>query len=141
MDIIITTQNVINDIGSKFLLELQPTDPIPPKGTLVQCLNEANARLSAIMGRYAEPSFQDSADDSLAIGDNIVYKLLLSTRKASGKIQPLTDLIHSYLVNSVLTKSYSTMGQADLAAKHEAQTVSDAEVIGQLLHSKLPPVL
>ena len=44
MDIIITTQNVINDIGSKFLMELQPTDPIPPKGTLIQCLNEANAK-------------------------------------------------------------------------------------------------
>lgn len=141
MDIIITTQNVINDIGSRFLMELQPTDPIPPKGTLIQNLNEANARLHAIMGRYVEPSFQESADDSLAIGDNIVYKLLLSTRKASGKIQPLTDLIHSYLVNSALAKSYSTIGQADLAAKHEAQTVSDAEVIGQLLHSKLPPIL
>ena len=48
MDIIITTQNVINDIGSKFLMELQPTDPIPPKGTLIQCLNEANARLCAV---------------------------------------------------------------------------------------------
>ena len=93
MDIIINTQNVINDIGSKFLQELQSADSIPPKGTLVQSLNEANARLTAIMGRYAEPSFQEYADDSLAVGDNIVYKLLLSAGKASGKIQPLTDLI------------------------------------------------
>lgn len=141
MDIIINTQNVINDIGGKFLMELQSADPIPPKGTLIQCFNEAHARLTAILGRFIEPSYIEMADDSLAIGDNVVYKMNLSSRRAANKLQPLTDLFHSYMVNSVLAKSYSTMGQADLAAKHEAQTVSDAQVISQLLNSKIPPVI
>lgn len=141
MDIIVNTQNVINDIGSKFLQELQSVDPIPPKGTLHQSLNEANGRLVTILGRYLEADFRESADDSLAVGDSLTYRLVLSPRKASGKAQPFADLIHSYLVNSVLTKSYTSMGQAELAAKHENQTVSDAQVISQLLRTKLPPAV
>ncbi len=141
MEIIISTQNVINDIGSKFLQELQSVDPIPPKGTLIQSLNEANGRLATILGRYLEADFRDSADDSLAAGETLTYRLILSPRKAAGKAQPFADLIHSYLVNSVLTKCYTTMGQSELAAKHENQTVSDAQVISQLLHTKQPPVV
>lgn len=141
MDITISTQNVFDDIGSKFLQELQSVDPIPPKGTLLQSLNEANGRLVTILCRYLEADFRESADDSLTAGDNLTYRLVLSPRKAAGKTQPLADLIHSYLVNSVLTKSYTTMGQAELAAKHENQTVSDAQVISQLLHTKLPPAV
>lgn len=130
---------MIDDIGSKFLQELGSTDPIPPRGTLVQNLNESNGRLKSILGRFLKAELAEYADDSLAMGDNFIYTLLISSRKAANKAQPLADIIHSYLVNSVLTKSYSTMGQAELAAKHEAQTVSDAQVINKLLHTKLPP--
>lgn len=141
MEILINTQNVINDIGSKFLMELQSADPIPPKGTLIQSLNEANARLTAIIGRYLEVGYNESADDRLAIAEDIEYRFLLSPRRAANKIQPMTDLIHSYLVNSAMAKVYSTMGQSELATKHENQTVSDAQVINQLLHSKTAPII
>lgn len=141
MEVIIKTENVINDIGGTFLQELQSEDPIPPKGKLVQSLNEADARLRAIVGRRLEIDFRDSADDSLAINDSIVYNFLVSTRRSVNKAEPLAALIHSYLVNSVLAKTYSTMGQADLAALHEAQSVSDAQVISQLINSKIPPII
>lgn len=141
MEVIIKTENVINDIGGTFLQELQTEDPIPPKGKLVQSLNEADARLRAIVGRRLEIDFRDSADNSLAINDSIVYKFLVSTRRSANKAEPLAALIHSYLVNSVLAKTYSTMGQADLAALHEAQSVSDAQVISQLINSKIPPII
>lgn len=141
MDIIINTQNIVDDIGGRFLMELKSADPIPPKGVVIQELNQANARLTAILGRFLEPCCLQCADDSLAIGDTLVYKLILSSRKSANKVQPMTDLIHSFLVNSVLAKSYSTMGQAELASLHEANSVSDAQVISQLLHSKTPPAI
>lgn len=141
MEVIIKTENVINDIGGTFLQELQTEDPIPPKGKLVQSLNEADARLRAIVGRRLEIDFRDSADDTLAINDSFVYNFLVSTRRSVNKVEPLATLIHSYLVNSVLAKTYSTMRQADLAAQHEAQSVSDAQVISQLINSKIPPII
>lgn len=140
MDIIINTENIFNDVGSKFLQELQTTDPIPPRGTMIQNLNEANARLVLIIGRYLDPGCQWEADDSLATGERFLYHFLLTTRRGASKTQALADIIHSYLVNATLTKCYSIMNLKDLAATHDSQVSADAEVISQLLNSKLPPV-
>ena len=141
MDIVLNISNLTGDIGAKYLQEMGDADPIPPKGTLIQSLNEANARLTAILGRFVELTYQEYADDSLAVGDCYVYKLLLSSRRASGKIQAITDLMHSYLVNAVLSKIYAISGHTEVAEMHEKMSVSDAGVITQMLHSKIPPML
>lgn len=141
MEIYINIENLIMDIGSKFMMELPSTDPVPPRGTVVQSINEANARLKAVIGRYLELApYQEGADDSLGHSDLMTYNLVLSTRKGSGKARPLADLFHSYLVNSALTKILSSMGQDELSGKHDAQAVSDATAINKLLKSKIPPV-
>lgn len=120
--------------------ESQALDSMPPKGMIIQSLNEAHGRLVSILGRFLDPSFNDSASDSLSAEESYVYELRLSLRKSSNKAKPMADLIHSYMVNSALTKLYSSMSQAELAGKHDAQATSDAQVIDQMLHSKLPPI-
>lgn len=141
MDVVLYISNLSEDIGAKFLQEMGTKEPIPPKGTLIQGLNEANARLTAILGRFIELNYQEYADDSLAIGDRYVYKLILSSRRASGKIQPIADLMHSFLVNSVLSKVYAVSSHTEVAQLHEQMSIADAKAITQMLHSKIPPML
>lgn len=143
MVVVINTQNVIDDVSSHFLQELKSADSMPPKGTIVQALKEANARLRTVVGRYVEITNKDItelADDSLTLDENLVYNFRLSPRRAATKLQAITDMMHSYLVNSILTKSYGAMGETDFATLHDNQTVADAKVIQQLMRTKLPPI-
>ena len=140
MDVVLYISNLSEDIGAKFLQEMGTKEPIPPKGTLIQGLNEANARLTAVLGRFIELNYQEYADDSLAIGDRYVYKLLLSSRRASGKVQSIADLMHSFL-NSVLSKVYTISSHTEVAQLHEQMSIADAKAITQMLHSKIPPTL
>lgn len=141
MVLTISTKNIIDDVGAHFLLELKSNDPIPPKGILLQSLREACARLRPVFGRFLEPGYEDTASDDLGIPQSyITFSLRFSPRRAAGKVQAMTDLVHSFLVNSVLTKCYSEMSLMDLAAKHETQSVSDAQALSLMINSKMPPL-
>ena len=141
MVITINTQNIIDDISAEFLMELGSTDAIPPKGKLIQSLNESNARLKVILNRYLDYSdVNQTAEDSLGVEEEFVYNLWLSTRKGTNKAQSLADAVHAFLVNVTLTKAYSTMMMPELAKKHDEQAVADATLLNTLLNSKLPPV-
>lgn len=138
MDIYLETKNLIDDIGARFLMETGSPDPIPARGIVVQSLNEADAKLRNICGRYLAPVVDICAGDELTKADAFMYNLILSPRKASGKVQAFADTMHSYMVNAALAKIFSSMN-ADLAKKHDEQTVSDAMVLDNLFHSKIPP--
>lgn len=126
-------------------MELQDKHPIPPRGVLIQSLNEANGRIRTVLGRYMTmPAGTNNerdqlADNSLRESAEYVYTLRLSPRKGNGKAQAITDLLHSYMVNAALTRIFSSVN-VDLSARHEAQTAADVQSITSLLHQKLPPV-
>ena len=140
MVLTIGTKNIIDDVGAHFLLELKSDDPIPPKGILLQSLREACARLRPVFGRFLEPDYEDAASDDLGTPESyITFSLRFSPRREAGKAQAMADIIHSYLVNSVLTKCYSEMSLMELAAKHETQSVSDAQALSLMVNTKIPP--
>lgn len=142
MEIFLNIKSLVDDIGSKFMMETGSVDALPPRGTVIQSINESNARLTALCGRFLNFMYDEIADDELGIIDaSIRYEFVLSPRKAVGKARPLADSLHSYIVNASLCKILSSMSLADLASKHEAQSVADSNVITQLLKSKIPPML
>lgn len=140
MEITLHTKNLIDNIGALFVKESGSNDPLPPEGLLIQYLNEANARLRTIFGRFMEAFFQEHPDNSLGMGDAFVYRLVLSSRREANKGQALTDLAHEYLVHSALAKVYTSMSDAQRASLHEGMAVSAGQSIDQNLHSKLPPI-
>lgn len=140
MRIFINTKNVTDDVDGVYLNETGANDDMPQKGYIQQYFNEATARMVLILGRYYMPMEMVDVDDTLAVGEAVCFEIALPSRKAAGKSQAFADLIHSFMVNSILTKIYSNRGQADLAQKHEAQTVSDADAINVLLHTKRPVI-
>jgi len=140
MKVVIDTQNILDDVDGVFLRETGDRNNMPQRGVLMQYLNEANARVIILIGKYYEAYCQEEADDSLGLADKFVYGLLMSPRREMGKAQAITDTIHSFLVNLVLAKVFTNAGLAELGAKHEAQYGADGAVLQQLIHSKRPPV-
>lgn len=142
MEINIVKENLVNNIGAVWMMETQSTDPTPvPEGLLVQAINEANARLTSILSRFTISVLQDALDDSLSNPDVYCYSLSISPRRAAGKEQAFTDIIHSYLVNSVLAKATTQHNLTELGAKHEQMAVSDAQTLNLLLRTKQPPII
>lgn len=140
MEISLHVQSILSDIEGKMLQEGVNVDALPPKGTVVQSLNEANALLMSAIGRFVEPVYAEGADDSLGVSDRFVYRLILSPRRSVGKTQALTDFFHLFLVETVIAKCYTNSGAGDLAAKHNNDATAAVQSIVQLLHSKIPPM-
>lgn len=132
-------QNIVDDCGARWLSEIGSTDPLPPKGMLLQSIAEARARLVILCNRFLLPDGSRFSNDELYKAENIVLLFDIGERRAANKAQSLGALLHSYLVNAALTKVFSSTLQADIAAKHDEQAKADASAIDQLLRSKVSP--
>lgn len=138
MTISLSIENIINDISGRYLMQKQGTDTMPPKGVLTQSIAEANAKLVVLVSKYIQPSLNEYASDNLVAMD-LVYDLVMTQRRAMNKIQALTDLMHSFLVNAALAKIYSNEAQQELSKNANEQAVSDANNITYLLNTKYAP--
>ena len=53
MELNIRLEQLIEDIGGQFMMESGSDKPLPPKGVLIQFLNEAYAGLAIPLARYS----------------------------------------------------------------------------------------
>ncbi len=139
MDITLKQQLLVQDIGAKYLMETNSSEPIPPKGLLVQCIDEACARIVTFCGRFLEPAVEQNSDDKMGMGNVYVFRFDMSERRAANKARTMAMLMHSYVVNASLAKIFASLNTT-LANIHDTQSVADAQSINQLLRSKLPPI-
>ena len=75
------------------------------------------------------------------IPDAYVYELDLSPRRAVGKAQQLTDVMHDYLVHSTLMRFYDAVNGTELKAKHEDAANAASIQLVKLLYTKARPQL
>lgn len=141
MEITISTKNLLDDLGGQFLGECQTLEPIPPKGQLIQFVNEAYASLTTLLYRFLIPNDDAKADDSLVIDEAYYFNLALTPRRGHGKMSQIADAIHSYLINASLGKYYLVNNLAELSNKRNAMAGNDIQTLNGLLRSKYPPSL
>lgn len=68
------------------------------------------------------------------------FELDLSSRRETGKEESLATLFRSLTVNLILNKYFASKNLAELAAKYDAQALTDVQSLAKLLYEKLPPV-
>lgn len=141
MEITISTKNLLDDLGGQFLGECNTTDPIPPKGQLIQFLNEAYASLTTLLYRFLIPNDETKADDSLVIDEAYYFNLALTPRRGNGKMSQIADVLHSYLINAALGKYYLVNNLVELSNKRNTMAGNDLQTLNGLLRSKYPPSL
>lgn len=142
MEINIRLNNLIEDIGGQFMMESGSDKPLPPKGVLVQFLNEVYAGLAIPLARYfsTKEESQITSDSNLSNGC-YGFDLVLTNRRVKGKTAALTDTLHSYMVNAGLSKVYAVANLVELSNKRSALATSDLQNLIQLLNTKCPPEL
>lgn len=140
MELYIQTANVLNDFAGRWYSETS-LEELPVKAQQVQALNESWASLVPLIGRWMQSDFQLFAEDTLNTRPVIHITLNLSPRRAAGKVQAVTDTIHSFLVNSILAKVYSVNAMDALSQKYTALAASDAETLSVLINTKQPPII
>ncbi len=141
MEITISAKNLFDDLGGQYLEESKTLDPLPPKGQLMQFVNEAYASLTALLYRFLTPNDETRADDSLLIEEAYYFNLALTSRRGNGKMSQIADAIHSYMINAALGKYYLVNNLVELSNKRNTMAANDLQVLNGLLRSKYPPSL
>lgn len=137
----ISVDTLVDEIGAVFLMESASSNPIPPKGILQQYMNEANARLLILLGKYVAPISESDASNELRVSSSYDYEIIMSPRKVANKLQPLADLMNAYLRNDALAALYADAQLPELSKKHTDQATANAQSIDILIHTKIPPMI
>lgn len=126
----------VPDIESRYLIEAgtEKTDEI------MRGITEAFSFLRPVFLRFLSPDCTYSAENLPPAADELVIDLELSSRRRTNRVQELTDLAHSYIVDRTLAKFYSSVSQPELSTKHNNTAQSTLSDIQALLYSKLPPI-
>jgi len=108
---------------------------------ITRCMVEAASALSHRLHRYLRTYYQDEADDQLGIPEAFVFDFAFSERRAEGKAQPLTDYMHSFVVDLTLSRFYSSVSQQELSNIHSQKALETAGLLEDMIYTKKPPLL
>lgn len=101
----------------------------------------AMSTLYTQIGRYLRTNHAPYADNGAGLPDTLIYDFIFSERRLDGKMQPLTDAIHAYLVDCTLGIFYSSVGHVEFQKKHAEQAATDARLVETLIYTKKPPYM
>ena len=98
-----------------------------------------SSSLTRMLNRWLAEDYDASADNMPGVAEELVWNLNMSERRMSGKVQPLTDACHDYMVHYVLSRYYKSVNAGELSNTHSLLIADAAKEIEELLYSKKPP--
>lgn len=150
MTITIIIEELLKDIRERSHLDVQGMEPDVQYRTeagsdkneqLKREIVIVSSALTRMLQRYLVADDTDAADNALdgRVGQQLVWELDMSDRRASNKAQPLADACHDYMVHYTLARYYKSVNAGELSNTHSLQTADAAREIEGLLFSKTPP--
>ena len=150
MTITIIIEELLKDIRERSRLDVQGMEPDVQYRTeagsdkneqLKREIVIVSSALTRMLQRYLTHDDTGTADDTLdgRVGEQLVWNLNVSERRASNLAQPLTDACHDYMVHYTLARYYKSVNAGELSNTHSLQTADAAREIEGLLFSKTPP--
>ncbi|MBR4404926.1 MAG: hypothetical protein IKW84_08960 [Bacteroidaceae bacterium] len=150
MTITIIIEELLKDIRERSHLDVQGMEPDMQYRTeagsdkneqLKREIVIVSSALTRMLQRYLNVDDTAQADNTLdgRVGQQLVWELDMSDRRASNKAQPLADACHDYLVHYTLARYYKSVNAGELSNTHSLQTADAAGEIEGLLFSKTPP--
>lgn len=150
MTITIIIEELLKDIRERSHLDVQGMEPDVQYRTeagsdkneqLKREIVIVSSALTRMLQRYLTHDDTGTADDTLdgRVGEQLVWNLNVSERRASNLAQPLTDACHDYLVHYALSRYYKSAAADELSNTHSLLTADASNEITALLYSKTPP--
>lgn len=106
---------------------------------ILRCIDEGHSRLLHRCWRYLSEVLVEEGDNVLYSPQEYRVSLVLSERRAVGKEKPLSEAMHTFVVEYALSKFYSDVSQQELSNKHSVLAMEAGDRIDNLLYTKLPP--
>ena len=104
------------------------------------CLRIAGSRLSQRCLRFLVNGYSEQSDNSAQDAWSFTFEFDFgSGRRADGKSGPLTEAMHTFMVEYSLMKFYSNVSQSELSNKHGILALEAGDLVETLLYTKLPP--
>lgn len=104
-----------------------------------RCVIEGFAQLSRRCMRFLSESVAVTYDDSEAWPQSYAYVFAFGERRGANKAEPLTGVMHAFVVQYALSKWYSTTSQSEQSNKYSLQAIDSGNQIDELLYHKQPP--
>lgn len=129
--------SVIPDAEARYKIEAggEKTDE------LERDLITATSMLNPHISRYLVSDFRCHADNGAGLPEILIFEFSLSERRLDGKVQPLTDAIHAFLVDCTLGLFYGSVSNVELQKKRTEMAAVDAQIIERLIYTKRPPYM
>lgn len=116
---------------------------------LLRLLADADSEMRVICDRFLTenysrnvtniPDIDDGMDDGTDKTMDYVFEF--SPRRADGKAVQLKEIMHAYLIDSVLGRFYIASGKPDFAQIHAKMASDGAATLSSLLYTKKEPIL
>lgn len=149
MTIELTTAPIILEIRQKSHLEVQDIkDPemrdnaragLDKADEIHRCMEEGFAQLHKRCYRFFEDEYIHNIDDNEPNNESYVYEFTMSERRSLNRAEPLTNAMHTLVVQYALAKFYATVNQGELSNRHSLLAIEAGNMIDELLYTKLPP--
>lgn len=104
-----------------------------------RCIVEAVGRLQRRCIPFLTESFIGYRNDDLPLPETFKFEFDFSERRAVGKADALSPVMHSFVVELALSKFYSNVSQVELSNKHSLLAVEAGKELSLLLYHKNPP--
>lgn len=129
--------SVITDAEARYKVEAGTEKKDELERDLITALSMLNPHIS----RYLVSDFTEDADNEAALPDTIVFEFSFAERRLDGKMQPLTDAIHAFLVDCTLGLFYASVAHTEFQTKRTQMAAADAQLVEQLIYTKRPPYM
>lgn len=129
--------SVITDAEARYKVEAGSEKADELERDFITAMTMLNPHIS----RYLVSDFICRADNGAGLPEILVFEFSLSERRLDGKVQPLTDAIHAFLVDCTLGLFYASVAHTEFQKKRTEMAAVDAQLIEQLIYTKRPPYM
>ena len=106
---------------------------------LRRCISDGFAQLSRRCLRFLDDDISLVYGDEPSWPESYVYSFAFGERRAINKAEPLTAVMHAFVVQYALSKWYSTVSQSEQSNKYSLEAIESGNQIDALLYHKQAP--
>lgn len=106
---------------------------------ITNCILDAFAQLTRRCTRFLDEVITAEGDDSRVLPQTYTYVFAFAERRAINKLEPMTGVMHDFVVAYALSKWYSTTNKTDLSNQYSLQAIDYGNQLDELLYHKQAP--
>ena len=151
MEINLNTNKIVDEVRRRAYFEVESIkEPearndaragLDKMAEIEQSLVVAASELQDMTNRFLLLDATFYTDNTGSTPQSLMYVFQAGERRMAGKLPALTAAIHDFLVDTMLSKHFTTVSQVDISDRHKKLAAERFAQIERLLYTKNPPIV